>query len=237
MRDWIRRRLPTEDTLKAHPGLREAYRKWDGLSKERRLQALQELAELFAQVYGTAKLRVEGHDFPKEQDGVLAFHRQDGALLVNASALEERDAAMETVVHQGVHRYQDELIAKVNSGQLGPDDDRYGLVQVMAASRGAAQGGGGYAEFRFRPEEAQAFLMESAATLALAELRRGAAGPKDLARDALLLLKTGAVRDRLVLGVLLSLSCVFLLAMAVVVIRRESATVSRTAWKDPEAGG
>jgi hypothetical protein len=211
--------------LAGNAELIEAYRQWASLTPGQRLWALQTLASLFSQAYGLPRTAVKPFDFKAEQGGILAFQRADGELLVDTAALADRDAAMDAVLHQSWHRYQEDLISRLDRGQLPAADDRYALAQLMAAELGAGVAPLDHDSYRSGPMEAQARLFDGAGSQALAALAGGRDEVRDLAGDlsrALAGEDSGSRLRRMLIASLLGLSGLIGLVMGWVVIRRES---------------
>ncbi|MBI5208743.1 MAG: hypothetical protein HY927_02070 [Elusimicrobia bacterium] len=220
-----RRSKEFESLLRASKELADAYQNWGNLTPAQKVRALQALASIFGQAYGLPQLRVVAFDFSGEQGGILAFHRADGALLVNPASLGDRDAAMDAVLHQSWHRYQEDMVTRLNSGQIPPTDDRYELVRLLAASQGVSGPPGDYESFRANPMEAQAHLFDGVGSMTLATLAGGRAEVRDLWGDLGRAVRgDGSVphRKRMLILSLLGGSLLIALAMGYVVIRAES---------------
>ncbi len=214
-----------ESLMMEDVGLKIAHRDWGGLSKEQRLKALQSLAGLFAQAYGIPKYELAAFDAAAEKTKMLAFHRADGKMMIDAASLGDRDAAVETTIHQGLHRYQDELIARVSGGRLKKDDDRFNLVLVLGANRTHYRSSRDYRAYRAQPIERHAFSLDGAASLALGALKAGGSRPRETLREARRQLSAkgrAAGFAGLLLPCLILASFIIMTVMAVVVLRVET---------------
>lgn len=122
------------EKMKQDPDFKKARDNWATISEAERVAVLKKAADYQAEAYGITKTDVEAYS-PKNPDGTLRRQRMgeysdsEGKLKISREAMQDKgfDTVMDTVMHENGHRYQSELLKKLDSTPPGlkPGDPEY----------------------------------------------------------------------------------------------------------------
>lgn len=150
------RRLESE--LSANKDLKNAYKHWGELDAQKRKAALQQESDIFSRVYG-----LDGTPLVFGAADEAGHFAEDGSIFVADGALADRDAAFSVVLHASAHRYENDLVARFDRGEIPVEDDRYTQAQVFKMNSLARHSSsGGFDARRNQPLEAYACRAEGA---------------------------------------------------------------------------
>lgn len=116
--------------LQSDPDVMNAKANWQSLPTEDRKKVLQKVADHQADAYGIPKTTITTFNDPPE-DGYITngyYQHSDGRLYLNtdpSASFHTFDDAMDTVTHENAHRYQHDLIDRLDAGQIKPGDPLY----------------------------------------------------------------------------------------------------------------
>jgi hypothetical protein len=134
--------------LKGDKDLAAARKDWGKLSGDEKVKALKKVVAAQSGEYGMPPPEIETVDQPPYQaaDGSMHvtngfFDPADGKLHLNlnaASKMSNFALAIDLVLHENGHKYQNKLVADLNSGKLKPGDKDYTEATIFAANDGAS---------------------------------------------------------------------------------------------------
>jgi hypothetical protein len=116
------------EKMKADPDFKKARDNWKKLSTKERVAIMKKAIDYQADAYGISKTTITTYSKADAKD--FGFYRhKDGMLHVNENDLALKDGgfdeAIDTAVHENAHRYQAELIDKLEAGKIKQGDPLY----------------------------------------------------------------------------------------------------------------
>lgn len=128
--------------LKGNPDLKAAKNGWGGMDPDKKIAALQKVADAQAKVYGIPSpkvVRMKAADEAGKDDVVTeaGFQPSDGMIHMNFgtdSSANDFKSALETILHETAHAFQKSLADKFKKGELKPDDPLYAEAALFAAN-------------------------------------------------------------------------------------------------------
>lgn len=154
------------DSLAGDEDLKAAQQNWDDLEPADRVDALKKVLDAQCKAYGIKSPPIETFEEPMTSDGIVKNGAFDGGKIrLNThpdAALNDFDSAVDLIAHENAHNYQDQLIERLEKGELKPGDDEYEQATMFAANDrpGAyikADGAADMQDYSMQPMEQHAF--------------------------------------------------------------------------------
>jgi hypothetical protein len=130
------------DEIKDDADIKASAKDWAGTSKDQKIRALKQLMEAQCKQLGIKVPPFETYDKAPGADGTVEdgnYDPKDGKMHfnINAGANKTFTDAMDTIVHETSHAYQDDLVKRFKAGTLKPDDPDYAQAQMFEANDSA----------------------------------------------------------------------------------------------------
>lgn len=127
--------------IKKDKEIQAAKAKWNTLSDKEREKTLQKVADYHSVAYDLPKKDLVFEDlgdmksfgyFSPSKNTVVVSNYVDPS--TGQKILDDADEAFDTVVHENTHRYQKDLVNKLNNGEIHESDDRHNQARLMRAN-------------------------------------------------------------------------------------------------------
>jgi hypothetical protein len=130
------------DAIKDNAEVKASAKDWAGTSKDQKTKALTALMEAQCKQLGIPTPPLETYDKAPGKDGTVEdgnYDPSDGKMHfnINAGANKTFNDAMDTIVHETSHAYQQDLVKKLKDGKIKPGDDDYAQAQMFDANDAA----------------------------------------------------------------------------------------------------
>jgi hypothetical protein len=124
------------DAIKDNAEVKASAKNWAGTSKDQKIKALMEAQ---CKQLGIPTPPFETYDQAPGKDGTVEdgnYDPSDGKMHfnINAGANKTFNDAMDTIVHETSHAYQQDLVKRLKDGKIKPGDDDYPQAQMFEAN-------------------------------------------------------------------------------------------------------
>lgn len=111
--------------------VREAYDRWGYMGDEERRRIMGRVAAIHARAYDVPPASLTFGD----AKGAGGYYLNGGIVVDSGFDISDPDKAFNIVSHEATHHYQDELIARLKDGRIGPGHELYETARSFQASQ------------------------------------------------------------------------------------------------------